>query len=292
MSFQQYNSSDDIFRGITAGNHTDFVISITSIGIGLYLIELILIIIWIITNRVYMVIHICNIGNIISKYDIKIPHLILIPLSITCIYKFISLGVVLYTQSISTTGVEILCFIILDIIIYDIIFTSLLLVFCRIILNMPINKRILYTIQIMRVVICICTSIMFIGCIFTLIVFLAVKDVQIFVISIYSITLPLIAVTRIVLLLAAIFLSCTIIFLARTTNIPLTIKMCVILMLCVVIHILYIILIPLAYILSMIILILIHVIPGVIVNLLLIIAFAPNANAWSRFICRDTRNTV
>lgn len=278
-----YSSTKAIFDNLSKGNYSAPVLSLGSVGIFLYLLELITIVIWIVANRVHMGIFIWKIKEVINKYDIKVPHFIFLPLVITCLYKFTSIGVLMYRQSTLSIGPEIVCFLMFDVVIYDSIFSLLLLVFCSILIKMPISKKILITLRVSRVLICICVFAMLLNSIYTSVIVCTVENADVLGILMYSITMPVMGITRLILLVIATSLSIGILILNKTARV-LTIRIGCILIICIISNICFVILVLLSYLLGIIALLILHIIPGLMTNLIVIIAFAPNKSTWKRLL--------
>jgi len=282
MSSIVYNTTDEIIEILSNHNYTQGIVVVGSIGMSLYFIEMIMIIVWIIVNRVHIGIFMWKSKDAIQKYKIKIPHFIFIPLLFICLYKFLSIPIVLYRQITLTVGPEIICFILFDMSVYDAVFGFLLLIICRSIIP-PIeiiSAKVVLVVKTCRVIISLCIITMVLNTVFTTVIIFTVQPLDVFGLLMYIISLPIIGITRVLLLVIAVSISIALLYLNKTGDRILNIKIFVVLVLCVCTYIFYIVFVPLAYVFGMIILVVLHIAPGIVVNLIIIVAFAPNMYSW------------
>jgi len=278
MSLSIYNTTRALFAHLSIPSLTIPIVTISSIGLLLYTIIAVACIVCIILTRAYLMF--CGYKWKAEKHKkLYITHLLLMGTLIGCMYKMSTLPVLIYEQFTLQIGPEIICFLVIGLCSYDVLFAALSFILLRTLIPTLLNPTMRTIVQIISVVNCIIPCISLLNALYTTFALTIPEHTDTLGYMMYTVTLPILFTNKILLLIISIAVCiCMISSLRRSPDMEmkrLSIKIGIIMILCILANLAMIIGAALTYVLGIVAVTTLYTIPDSILYVAIIIAFYP-----------------
>lgn len=201
-----FNTTLEMYKNLARAERVVGAVSVLSISIFVYLLELILVTLCIVAHKTYLALCLYK-WKAKSVDQMRTTHMLFFVVFIGCVFKIIGSGVLIYKSVIMDIGPELTSLIFTDLAYCDIGFSTFLMIYMRLLVTTEtsaIRKRAIMIFQVIIVVVC---AISVVNTVYAVIVFYLVTDINTMMYMIFLVPVPYLLISKVFYLIMAIAVS-------------------------------------------------------------------------------------